>query len=93
MLGGVAVNFKFSASHDKVGLVRALQNVIETFMELGGFEAQVNVIDRETLIDAKAYPERHRDLVIRIAGYSDYFVGLTPEMQDEIILRTEYDVE
>ena len=42
-----------------------------------------------TLLDAQKHPEKHRDLIVRVAGYSDYFANLTPELQDEIIRRTE----
>jgi len=51
---------------------------------------QVNVVDKETLLAARDHPEQYRDLVVRIGGYSDYFVGLSEEMQAEIILRTEH---
>lgn len=89
-LGGIAVNLKFSPGRDKETFIGAMQNLLETFMRLGGFEVQVNVVDRDTLIDAKAHPEEYRDLVVRVAGYSDYFVGLTEKVQDEIIMRTEH---
>jgi formate C-acetyltransferase len=61
-------------------------------MRHGGFEIQVNMVDAETLRAARAHPEMYRDLVVRIGGYSDYFVGLSPRMQDEIITRTEHGV-
>ncbi|MGC9361140.1 MAG: glycine radical domain-containing protein [Anaerolineae bacterium] len=51
---------------------------------------QVNVVDTDTLKAACEHPDAHRDLVVRIGGYSDYFVGLSPQMQEEIILRTEH---
>ena len=51
---------------------------------------QINVIDKETLEKAVITPEEYRDLVVRIGGYSDYFVKLSPEMQEELILRTEH---
>ncbi len=50
-------------------------------MERGGFELQVNAVDRETLLRAREEPDRYRDLVVRIGGYSDYFVRLPPQMQ------------
>jgi formate C-acetyltransferase len=64
--------------------------MIRTFIERGGIEMQINSIDRETLEDALVHPENHKDLLIRIGGYSDYFVRLTPETQKEVISRTEY---
>jgi pyruvate-formate lyase len=50
------------------------------------------VVDKATLIDAKAHPEQYRDLIVRVAGYSDYFCDLTEALQDEIIARTEQGV-
>ena len=51
---------------------------------------QINSVDRKTLEDARIHPEDHRDLLVRIGGYSDYFVRLTPTLQQEVIERTEY---
>ncbi len=91
MLGGVVLNLKFtrSALSGETSLVR-LAELIETYMRLGGFEVQVNVVDADVLRDARACPEQHRDLIVRVAGYSDYFVNLEPVLQDEVIARTEY---
>ena len=61
-----------------------------TYLRRGGFETQINVVDRETLRQARQHPEAYRDLVVRIGGYTDYFTRLSPQMQDEVILRTEY---
>ncbi len=89
MIGGIAVNMRFQPGSDPQALARTIRPVLETFLKLGGFEAQVNVVGADTLRDAQAHPERYRDLVVRIAGYSDYFVGLSPEMQAEVIARSE----
>ena len=67
-----------------------LRDLILTFLRRGGFETQINVVDRETLLKARAHPEEYRDLVVRIGGYTDYFVRLSPQMQDEVLLRTEF---
>ncbi|NLG27935.1 MAG: hypothetical protein GX557_08490 [Chloroflexi bacterium] len=91
MLGGIAVNLKFTRSGQKATFVQGLRRLIETFMQRGGFETQVNVVDRETLLAAQKHPEQYRDLTVRIGGYSDYFVGLSPRMQEELILRTEHE--
>ena len=91
MLGGIAVNLKFSQSGANGKFVQKLADLIETYMQRGGFEIQINVVDRETLLAAREHPDEYRDLVVRIGGYSDYFVGLSPEMQAEVILRTEHD--
>jgi pyruvate-formate lyase len=92
MIGGIAVNMKLPAAADPDDLVRPLAGLLESFLALGGFEAQVNVVSAETLRDARAHPERYRDLVVRIAGYSDYFVGLPADIQDELVRRTELGV-
>ena len=66
--------------------------LIRTYFDLGGHHMQFNVISREILKDAQKHPERYQNLVIRVAGYSDYFVRLSKELQDEIISRTEHGV-
>lgn len=58
----------------------------------GGFEMQINVTDREILERARENPEEYGDLVVRIGGYSDYFTRLSPQMQNELILRTEHKI-
>ena len=52
---------------------------------------QFNVVAPTTLREAQADPDEHRDLIVRVAGYSDYFCDLSPELQDEIIARTEHE--
>ncbi len=92
MLGGLVLNLKFSKEALASEESRAkLADLIRTYMRLGGFEVQVNVVDRQTLVAAQADPERYRDLVVRVAGYTDYFTGLSRAMQDEIIARTEFE--
>ncbi|MCK5238844.1 MAG: hypothetical protein KAR33_04800, partial [Candidatus Thorarchaeota archaeon] len=55
-----------------------------------GFHIQFNVVSREVLEDAKINPQKHRNLIVRVAGYSAYFIELDPFVQDEIIARTEF---
>lgn len=69
--------------------VRKLLSLIKTYFDNYGHHIQFNMLSRETLLDAKKHPERYRDLVVRVAGFSAYFVELSPEVQDEIIARTE----
>jgi pyruvate-formate lyase len=57
---------------------------------MDGHHIQFNVVNAETLRKAQQHPEQYRDLIVRVAGYSDYFVNLTPELQEEIIKRTEH---
>jgi formate C-acetyltransferase len=91
MIGGLAYNLKFNGSlfRTREGF-DGLKALLLTFARQGGFEAQVNVVDNETLKRAQADPESYRDLVVRIGGYCDYFVRLSPEMQAELIQRTEF---
>jgi formate C-acetyltransferase len=89
-IGGVAVNMKFSKSALGAHSLDVMQGLVKAFLARGGFEMQINVTDRETLERARENPEQYRDLVVRIGGYSDYFTRLSPEMQQEIILRTEH---
>lgn len=91
-IGGVAVNMKFSKKHFSETSAEKVLALIRTYLARGGFELQINVVDRETLLDAKAHPELHNDLVVRIGGYSDYFVRLPVQMQEELLLRTEHTV-
>jgi len=92
MIGGIAVNMRFQPGRDRRRLAGAIRNVLTPFLKLGGFEAQVNVVDAATLADAQERPELHGDLVVRVAGYSDYFVKLSPEMQAEVMARTELGI-
>ena len=67
-----------------------LAALVKTYLTGGGRQVQFNVVASETLIDAKKNPEAHKDLVVRVAGYSTYFTILTAGAQDEIIARTEH---
>lgn len=71
------------------GLSR-LAALIRGYFAEGGHHVQFNIIDRKILEDAMEHPERHRNLIVRVAGYSDYFVLLSPEIQREILSRTEH---
>jgi pyruvate formate-lyase/glycerol dehydratase family glycyl radical enzyme len=87
---GTLLNMKFHPSaFQKTEDMRKLSHLIRTYLNEGGKHIQFNVIDKQTLIDAQQHPELHRDLIIRVAGYSTYFVSLTKPVQDEIIRRTE----
>ncbi len=91
MLGGSAFNQKYMANLLATPEAREkFRMLIEIFIRKGGFETQVNVLDAETLQKAMLSPEEYRDLVVRIGGYTDYFVGLSPEMQAEVTMRTLY---
>ena len=69
--------------------MRKLGSLIRTYFKLGGHHIQFNVVDTETLHDAQRHPENYRDLLVRVAGYSDYFNDMTEQLQNEIIARTQ----
>ncbi len=92
LIGGVAVNMKFSKNSLGIHSLDTMKSLVKTYLKRGGFEMQINVTDKETLKKAVENPEAYKDLVVRIGGYSDYFVRLSPEMQQEVILRTEHKI-
>jgi formate C-acetyltransferase len=65
-------------------------HLIRTFFAAGGMQIQVSVLDREALLAAQCEPDKHRDLIVRVGGYSEYFVNLNPELQASVIARTEH---
>jgi pyruvate formate-lyase/glycerol dehydratase family glycyl radical enzyme len=69
-----------------------LSDMTETFLRNGGCYVQYNLVDAETLRDAQRHPEKYQDLVVRVGGYSTYFVQLVKAIQDEIIARTEHEL-
>ena len=88
--GGTLLNQKFTPSflEDEQGIEKVM-HLIRSYFRMDGHHIQFNVVTAETLKKAKKHPENYRDLIVRVAGYSDYFVDLTDELQDEIIRRTE----
>lgn len=89
--GGTLLNMKFTPSLvageegiDKLG------GLVRGYFKMDGHHVQFNIVRAETLQEAQADPEKHRDLIVRVAGYSDYFCDLSKELQDEIITRTEH---
>jgi formate C-acetyltransferase len=89
-LGGIALNIRMHPSvlSNDEG-VRKLEAVTKEYFRNGGMEVQYNVVDTETLRAAQERPEDYRDLVVRIAGYSAYFVELGRDLQNDIIARNE----
>ncbi len=87
--GGTLLNMKFlpSVLAGEEGLTK-LGQLVRTYFRMDGHHMQFNVVDAETLRDAQRHPDRHRHLIVRVAGYSDYFCDLGRELQDEIIART-----
>ncbi|WP_368928774.1 formate C-acetyltransferase/glycerol dehydratase family glycyl radical enzyme [Mixta calida] len=92
ILGGVLLNQKLNpATLDNESDRQKLMALLRTFFEdHQGWHIQYNIVSRETLIEAKKHPDRYRDLVVRVAGYSAFFTALSPDAQDDIIARTEH---
>ena len=89
--GGVLLNQKVTPQilqkeEDKTKLIALIRTF---FNRLKGFHVQYNVVSRDTLLDAQKHPEKHRDLIVRVAGYSAFFNVLSKATQDDIIERTE----
>ena len=89
--GGTLLNMKFTPSLlDGDAGISGLARLVRSYFKLDGHHVQFNVVNAATLRAAQADPSAHRDLIVRVAGYSDYFCDLSPELQDEIIARTEH---
>jgi formate C-acetyltransferase len=88
--GGTLLNQKFTPKvvEGEQGLAN-MQHLVRSYFKLDGHHIQFNVVTAATLREAQAHPEQHRDLIVRVAGYSDYFCDLTAALQEEIIARTE----
>lgn len=91
LTGGTLLNLKFTPSllAKEEGL-RSLMQLVRTYFRLDGHHVQFNVVDAATLRAAQQQPEQYSDLIVRVAGYSDYFANLSRPLQDEIIARTEH---
>lgn len=91
IVGGVLLNQKLSPQIlESETNCRKLSMLLRTFFDdLKGFHVQYNVVSRETLLDAQKHPEKHRDLIVRVAGYSAFFTILSTKTQNDIIARTE----
>jgi len=89
--GGTLLNMKFTPDvlKDQKG-IDALVALIRTYFKLDGHHVQFNVVDANTLKEAQKRPQDYSDLIVRVAGYSDYFCHLNEQLQNEIIARTEH---
>jgi formate C-acetyltransferase len=90
--GGTLLNMKFTPSLlEGDSQMDALAHLVRSYFKMDGHHVQFNVVRAETLRQAQADPESYRDLIVRVAGYSDYFCDLSSALQEEIIARTEHD--
>ncbi len=90
--GGTLLNQKFAPSFfvdDEA--IRKISQLVRSYFRMDGHHIQFNVVDAGTLRDAQKHPENYRDLIVRVAGYSDYFNDLGEDLQEEIIRRTEHE--
>jgi formate C-acetyltransferase len=88
--GGTLLNQKFTPASiaGEEGLTN-VTSLIRSYFRMMGHHIQFNVIDRAVLLEAQKKPEEYKDLIVRVAGYSDHFNNLEKALQDEIIQRTE----
>ncbi len=88
--GGTLLNVRFTpALFKREEDIRKCASLIRTYFKFGGHHIQFNIVDTETLRDAQKHPDQYKDLLVRVAGYSDYFNDMTEQLQNEIIARTE----
>ena len=90
--GGTLLNVRFTPQLFKRDEdVRKCASLVRTYFKFGGHHIQFNIVDTSTLLDAQKHPDQYKDLLVRVAGYSDYFNDMTEQLQNEIIARTEND--
>jgi formate C-acetyltransferase len=89
--GGTLLNQKLSPSLlESEGDIERFLHLVRGYFKLDGHHIQFNVVNADTLLRAQQNPEQYRSLIVRVAGYSDYFCDLSPALQEEIIARTEH---
>ena len=89
--GPLTLEFHGSVFSESDG-VQKVGALVKSFIDNGGHQIQLNTVNREELLDAQKHPEKHKHLVVRVWGWSAYFVDLDKEWQDHIIARQEYSV-
>ena len=90
--GGTLLNVRFTPQLFKRDEdIKKCASMIRTYFKFGGHHIQFNIVDPQTLLDAQKHPDQYKDLLVRVAGYSDYFNDMTEQLQNEIIARTEND--
>ena len=89
---GMALNMKFLPTlFDTPEKREKIANLLDAYLSMGGMEIQFNVVRQEDLIDAQMHPELHQDLIVRVSGYSAYFIDLGKPVQDDIIKRCQFN--
>jgi formate C-acetyltransferase len=88
--GGTLLNMKFTQQTLAGDAIDKLAHLIRAYFRMNGHHMQFNVVNAETLRKAQENPQRYRDLIVRVAGYSDYFIDVGRDLQNEIISRTQH---
>ena len=89
--GGTLLNQKFTPSFfEDDSAIQKVSSLVRSYFRMDGHHIQFNVVNADTLRDAQKHPENHKNLIVRVAGYSDYFNDLGEDLQNEIINRTEH---
>ncbi|BCO08845.1 formate C-acetyltransferase/glycerol dehydratase family glycyl radical enzyme [Desulfolithobacter dissulfuricans] len=91
--GGWAFNLKYSPEPDQEIMKKRFAQTMEAYFLSGGHQVQFNIMTYEMLLDAKAHPDEYPELMVRVSGYSAYYKDLNEMMQDELITRTQYDLD
>jgi formate C-acetyltransferase len=90
--GTLVVNIRFVRRLFKDPVAREkVKSLVRSYFALGGLQMQINVVDQAVLREAIQCPEKHRDLIVRIGGYSEYFHRLSPDLQLSVLQRTEHE--
>ena len=92
LLTNVITNMKFTPQLFDGEAIDKIRQMFEIFFKRGGMQIQVNVCDAETLKKAQTNPQEYASLIVRVGGYSDYFVNLSKSLQDEIIVRSSHGI-
>jgi formate C-acetyltransferase len=71
---------------------QAMQDLLRSYFTQGGYQVQINLVSRADLLAARKNPDQYADLIVRVGGFSDYYVRLSEQLQEEILARTENDV-
>ncbi len=88
-----ALNLKYTPENDQQAMATRFAQIVECFFRKGGQQIQFNIMTYEMLMDAKAHPENYKELMVRVSGYSAYFKDLNDMMKDELITRSQYDLQ
>ena len=89
--GTLILNLRLAPSMLRGDAREKVVQMLRTYFRMGGMQIQINVVDQDTLVAAREDPESHRDLIVRVGGFSDYFTQLDPILQDTIIERTAHE--